>query len=164
MTDSLALTETLQRICLEKGLTVGTAESCTGGLLAGQITAVSGSSAYFSGGIVSYDSSVKESVLGVSPQSIETNGVVSEIVALEMADGARHLLNVDMAVSITGVAGPGGGTQEKPVGLVWIGISIAEDHRAYRYLWDSDREGNRKLAVKEALRLMIQWAENTSKG
>lgn len=104
-------------------LTVASAESCTGGLIAKLITDVAGSSEVFMGGVVSYSNDVKSNVLGVDKDVIAENGAVSEPVALAMADGARRVCGADIAVSTTGVAGPGGGTREKPVGTVWIGVS-----------------------------------------
>ena len=107
----------------EKGLTLGTAESLTAGLIAATVADVSGASAVLMGGVVSYDPRVKHEVLGVSQEVIDTVGVVSEACALQMASGARKLLRVDVALSATGVAGPTGGTAENPVGTVWLGVS-----------------------------------------
>ena len=111
----------------EKGLTLGTAESLTAGLIAATVADVSGASAVLMGGVVSYDPRVKHEVLSVSQEVIDTVGVVSEACALQMADGARKLLKVDVALSATGVAGPTGGTPENPVGTVWLGVSTAKE-------------------------------------
>ncbi|MCG6167655.1 nicotinamide-nucleotide amidohydrolase family protein [Leptospira sanjuanensis] len=113
----------LPKILLEKKLTVGTAESCTGGLMAKTLTDRAGSSAYFFGGIVSYDNSVKAGVLGVRQETLDAFGAVSRETALEMAEGALKRLNTDLTVSITGIAGPGGGTPQKKVGLVYFGVA-----------------------------------------
>ena len=113
----------------ELGRTCGTAESCTGGGIGSAITAVPGSSAVFMGGVISYDNSVKQGVLGVSPGTLAAVGAVSPETAEQMAVGARRLLKVDYAVSVTGIAGPGGGSAEKPVGLVWFGVATPQAQR-----------------------------------
>lgn len=153
------LTKELGCILIQKRLTLATAESCTGGLLAGRVTDVPGSSAYFLGGMVSYSNEAKETLLGVRHETLLTHGAVSEKVAKEMARGARERLGADVGISVTGIAGPTGGTSEKPVGLVWIGLSDVTGEYARRYLWEQDREGNRKLSVEAALRWLVEWAE-----
>lgn len=117
------LSETLVATSLKTGTTVATAESCTGGLIGAAITATPGSSTVFHGGIIAYHNSVKISHLAVEETALDAHGAVSEIVARQMAQGCRERLNVDIAVSVTGVAGPGGGSVEKPVGTVWIGLA-----------------------------------------
>ena len=139
----------------EKGMTLGTAESLTAGLIAATVADVSGASAVLMGGVVSYDPRVKHEVLGVSQEVIDGVGVVSEACALQMADGARKLLKVDVALSATGVAGPTGGTAENPVGTVWLGVSTAEGTVARRFHFDGDRQSVRRQTVKTALRLAL---------
>ena len=139
----------------EKGMTLGTAESLTAGLIAATVADVSGASAVLMGGVVSYDPRVKHEVLGVSQEVIDTVGVVSEACALQMADGARKLLKVDVALSATGVAGPTGGTAENPVGTVWLGVSTAEGTIARRFQFDGDRQSVRRQTVETALRLVL---------
>lgn len=139
----------------EKGMTLGTAESLTAGLIAATVADVSGASAVLMGGVVSYDPRVKHEVLGVSQKVIDTVGVVSEACALQMADGARKLLKVDVALSATGVAGPTGGTAENPVGTVWLGVSTAEGTIARRFQFDGDRQSVRRQTVETALRLAL---------
>ena len=139
----------------EKGLTLGTAESLTAGLIAATVADVSGASAVLMGGVVSYDPRVKHEVLGVSQEVIDTVGVVSEACALQMADGARKLLKVDVALSATGVAGPTGGTAENPVGTVWLGVSTAEGTIARRFQFDGDRQSVRRQTAETALRLAL---------
>lgn len=139
----------------EKGMTLGTAESLTAGLIAAMVADVSGASAVLMGGVVSYDPRVKHEVLGVSQEVIDTVGVVSEACALQMADGARKLLKVDVALSATGVAGPTGGTAENPVGTVWLGVSTAEGTIARRFQFDGDRQSVRRQTVETALRLAL---------
>ena len=136
-------------------MTLGTAESLTAGLIAATVADVSGASAVLMGGVVSYDPRVKHEVLGVSQEVIDTVGVVSEACALQMADGARKLLKVDVALSATGVAGPTGGTAENPVGTVWLGVSTAEGTIARRFQFDGDRQNVRRQTVETALRLAL---------
>ena len=138
-------------------LTVCTAESCTGGLIAKLITDVSGASAVFNGGVVSYSNEMKISVLGVGAETISTLGAVSEETALQMADGARRVCAADISVSATGIAGPAGGTPEKPVGTVYIGISSEKCSYA-RHLTlppDSGRDAIRYAVAAEALQMII---------
>lgn len=139
----------------EKGLTLGTAESLTAGLIAATVADVSGASAVLMGGVVSYDPRVKHEVLGVSQEVIDTVGVVSEACALQMASGARNLLRVDVALSATGVAGPTGGTAENPVGTVWLGVSTDKGTVARRFQFDGDRQSVRRQTVETALRLAL---------
>jgi PncC family amidohydrolase len=155
----MGLEEKLAQVFKQKGLSISTAESCTGGLLAGRITDTAGSSAYLLGGVVSYSNEAKIALLGVDTTTLEAHGAVSEPVAEEMARGARQRLGSDVGISITGVAGPGGGSADKPVGLTWIGISDVRSDRAQRFLWDSDRAVNRALSVDAALQMLIDWAE-----
>jgi nicotinamide-nucleotide amidase len=111
------------------------------------------------GGVVSYADAAKVALLSVRQQTIREFGAVSEEVAREMADGIRLRLAVDVGVSITGIAGPGGGTAEKPLGLTYIGLSDGERTRAHRYVWPGDRRANREESVEEALRLLLSWAK-----
>jgi PncC family amidohydrolase len=136
--------------------TVGTAESCTGGLIAHLLTEVAGSSAYVLGGIVAYANSVKEQVLGVPASLLIQHGAVSEPVAVAMADGARRVLRVDYAVAVTGIAGPGGGTPEKPVGLVYMAVATPRGTFPAMFRWDSkDRSANKARSAQAALRLLL---------
>lgn len=155
-----ALEEQLGQVFTRKGLTLATAESCTGGLLASRIVNVSGSSSYFVGGVVSYANLAKEILLGVEHSTLENHGAVSEQVAKQMANSVRKRLGVDVAISVTGIAGPTGGTPDKPVGLVWIGLSDTQGDRAVHFLWGSDRTGNRELSVEAALKMLVEWAES----
>ena len=153
--------EVLVGECLTQvGLTLALAESCTGGLIAHRVTNVPGSSNYLLGGVVSYANQAKEDLLGVTHDALLAHGAVSEEVALEMARGVRQRLGADIGLSVTGVAGPGGGTEEKPVGLVWIGLSTPQGDRAERFLWEHDREGNKAASADAALRMVIEYARS----
>lgn len=145
---------------LENNLSLVTAESCTGGLIGNLITDIPGSSAYFAGGIIAYSNEVKEKILGVSNSDLLSFGAVSEPVAIQMAQGARRLLDADLAVSVTGIAGPGGGSLEKPVGLTWIGLSSADHSAAYRYVWSGDRVSNKRSSAEEALKVVLRYINN----
>ena len=136
------------------GKTCATAESCTGGLVGGAITSVSGSSEVFLGGIISYANEVKMNVLGVPREVLDSVGAVSSECAAAMAEGARRLTGADVAVSTTGIAGPGGGSAEKPVGLVWFGLATAEGTRTEKAIFRGDREGVRANAVTHALGML----------
>lgn len=138
-----------------RGWTLGTAESCTGGLIGDVITDRPGSSAYFMGGILSYSNDVKMRALGVRAETLATDGAVSEQCALEMARGVRAALGVDVGVSATGVAGPDGGSADKPVGLVYVGLSAPGGERVSRNVWPHDRVGNKQATADEALRLLM---------
>ncbi len=141
----------------ESGKTVGTAESCTGGLIASRLTDISGSSRYVLGGVIVYSNTMKQKLLGVKGGTLMQYGAVSEQTASEMALGARDLLGVDFALSVTGIAGPGGGTDEKPVGLTYIGIAGANDLlEVRRFVWDQDRIRNKFLSVDAALQLLLE--------
>ena len=162
MTDDqlVALAERLQDICVLRGITVGTAESCTGGLVAHVLTEVPGSSGYFAGGIVSYSNAIKERDLGVAADVIARHGAVSAQTARAMATGARLRLGVDVAVSVTGIAGPGGGTDEKPIGLTYIGVADRDGVDVRRYAWTGDRTANKRSSAAAALTLMIERLED----
>ena len=136
------------------GLSLGTAESCTGGLVGGRITEVPGSSDAFTGGVVCYSDRLKTELLGVSPALIAEHGAVSEAVARAMAEGARSRLRVDLAVSVTGIAGPSGGTPEKPVGTVWFAVAAREETEAKRVIFHGSRREIRERAAQTALFLL----------
>lgn len=157
------LAERLQRVCVARGVSVAVAESCTGGRIASAITLVPGSSAYFLGGIVSYANSAKEALLDVPRPVLDQHGAVSAQVALAMAAGARQRFGADLAVSVTGVAGPDGGTDAKPVGLVYVGVADASGSDVRRYLWTLDRAGNIEASAAAALQLMLDRAGDAAR-
>lgn len=138
----IAVEKLLGERLFEKGLTIGTAESCTGGNIAHLITSIPGSSHYFKGSVVSYANEEKVNILHVSQDSLTQYGAVSEAVAVEMAKGAQRVLNVDCSISTTGVAGPDGGTDEKPVGIVWICTTYKDTHVVRKYQLGKYREAN----------------------
>src|SRR5260221_5231839 len=138
-------------------LTLAVAESCTGGLIGHRITNVPGSSAYFLGGIVSYSYDAKERLLGVSHATLYDFGAVSEQTARELARGARRALGADVAVSVTGIAGPGGAMPGKPVGLTWIALSARDADEAHEYIWSGDREANKAQSAEAALSLLAGY-------
>lgn len=141
--------------CRGAGLTIATAESCTGGLVAHLLTEVPGSSAYVRGGIVAYANDVKRDSLGVPPEVLDAHGAVSAQVALAMADGVRQRLGVDVAVSVTGVAGPGGGSDEKPVGLTYVAVSDQAGSDVQRHHWEGDRPANKRASAAAALAFVL---------
>ena len=150
----MTVAEKLVELLKAQGLTCATAESCTGGGVGSAITAVPGSSAVFLGGVISYANDVKRDVLGVSDHNLQTVGAVSSEVAAQMAEGARRLLKSDLAISLTGIAGPDGGSDEKPVGLVWFGLSTASGTRTEKKLFRGDRNRVREQAVIHALGML----------
>ena len=139
-----------------KSWTVGTAESCTGGLVMHRLTNIPGSSDYVLGGVIAYSNQVKQSLLRVKQGTLMAHGAVSEQTAQEMAQGARQLLKTDFAVSITGIAGPGGGSDEKPVGLTYIGLAGPDDLLVVqRHIWDGDRLAVKDASAEAALQLLL---------
>ncbi len=152
--------EEIARALLERKWWIATAESCTGGLLAHTLTNIPGSSAYFKGGVVSYSNEVKMKVLGVKRETLEQYGAVSEQTAREMAEGVKNLMEVDVAVATTGIAGPGGGTPEKPVGLVYIGLATPEGVEVKRFLFNGDRLYNKEQFCNAALNMVLEYLGN----
>lgn len=141
----------------QRGWTLAVAESCTGGLLGHRITNVSGSSAYFEGGVLSYSNEAKELILGVPRETLVQHGAVSGETALAMARGARRLFGTDIAVAITGIAGPAGGTPDKPVGLVYTALAAAAAELLEEHLWSGDRAANKQQSAEAALELLLKY-------
>ena len=158
---AIPIEEYVGNILTEKKMTVACAESCTGGLVTGRLTAVAGSSAYVMGGVVSYTNEVKASVLGVSRKALAEYGAVSDIVAQQMADGIRNLIKTDFGISVTGIAGPGGGSMEKPVGLVYIAVSGPKGVRVVKNNFSGNREEVRESSVKKAVELLTAYVEES---
>ena len=143
----------------ERELKLVLAESCTGGLVGSRITDVPGSSEYFLGGVVAYAYEAKVALLGVSWDTLNTKGAVSRETVLEMARGIRSRMKADIAVSVSGIAGPGGGTPEKPVGTTWIGLAADDGEWAKGYRFSADREGNKAFAADAALNLLLDYLQ-----
>ena len=151
------LSREIQQYLYESGKTVGTAESCTGGRVAEAMIAVPGASAYFKGGIVCYSNEIKERLLSVDKQLLEEKSAVCEEVAQAMVKGAIKALNVDFAVATTGVAGPGGGTAENPVGTIWIACGSADEVVTVKLTEDFGRDINLAIATSKALQLFLDF-------
>ena len=147
--------EKLVKVLAEKKMTCATAESCTGGGVGYTITGVSGASSVFWGGVISYDNSVKRDMLDVPEEVLATKGAVSPECAAAMAEGARRLLKTDLAVALTGIAGPGGGSAEKPVGLVWFGVASPSVTITEKKIFPGDREAVRTAVIEHALNLLL---------
>lgn len=155
--DLLGLSRWVGTALNQGGFTVCTAESCTGGLILSALTDVAGSSAYVEGGMVAYSNEAKMKMLGVREQTLIEYGAVSAATAGEMACGVRRLFDTDYALSVTGIAGPGGETGEKPLGLTYIGLAGREGLISVeRRIWDGDRIANKMLSVDAALQLLLR--------
>jgi len=145
------------RVKTGKSLTIGTAESATGGRIADRITNVPGSSDYFKGSVVAYSNEVKIALLGVKKATIENYSAVSEQAALEMAQGGRKLLDVDICVADTGIAGPSGATPEKPLGLFYLGLAARDGSLSQKHAFPGNREKNKRDAAEAALNMLKQY-------
>lgn len=141
----------LAEFCTRKRLTLCTAESCTGGMISGEITSLPGVSGFFLGGVVSYSNAIKENVIGVSGETLKKHGAVSAETAIEMASGVRALFKAGVSVSVTGIAGPDGGTKRKPVGTVFIAVSRESITTAWLHNFKGTRSEIRRATVKAAL-------------
>lgn len=148
----------LGAVLVERGFTVATAESCTGGLVAHLLTEIPGSSRYVRGGIVAYADDVKRTELGIPGEVLAAHGAVSAQVALAMAEGVRRRLGTDLGVGVTGVAGPDGGSEAKPVGLVYVAVAGAGPAEVRRCLWSGDRSENKRLSAEAALEMLLARA------
>jgi PncC family amidohydrolase len=144
----------IQKKMVERGWKLALAESCTGGQLAAEIARRPGASSYFEGGVVAYSYDAKEQTLGVLPDTLKKYGAVSEQVAVQMANGVRRVLKSDWALSVTGIAGPDGGTPDKPVGTVWFALVGPGVEEAYKKLFDGGREDVQRASVLFALEVL----------
>ena len=152
--------EILLHNCLEKKLTITTAESCTGGMIASSIVSVSGSSAIFKSSVVTYSNEMKSKILNIPLTLINKNGAVSKVIAYTMAYNVLDLMNSDISIAVTGIAGPGGGSKNKPVGLVYIGIGTKQNIVTKRYLFKGNRLKIRQKTTLESLKLSNKIIEN----
>lgn len=147
---------------LRRGWSVALAESCTGGLVAKRLTDVPGSSRYLKGGVVTYADEAKVDLLGVPPGSIREHGAVSEVVAREMAAGAAQVLGADVALAVTGIAGPEGAVPGKPVGTVWFALTLPSERTSVRAHFEGDRAAVREAAAEYGLNLLLREVSGTS--
>jgi nicotinamide-nucleotide amidase len=162
-TGEQTLEEVLGKLLVERKKTIAVAESCTGGLIGARITNVSGSSQYFERGVITYSNRAKNELLKIPAEVIEKHGAVSEAVAVLMAEGVRKLAGTDLGLSATGIAGPAGGTQQKPVGLVYIGFAHENDSFAERFIFGQDRRTNRQRAAQAALNMVRLFLLNSQR-
>lgn len=144
------------RALLGNKMTLAVAESCTGGMLGSAITAIPGASRFFLGGVIAYDNRIKRKVLGVRGITLERHGAVSRQTVLEMAAGVKRLFKADCSIAVSGIAGPGGGTDKKPTGLVYIAVIVKTAGKAFEYRFKGPRDRVRKEAVSEALSLLFR--------
>lgn len=154
--NNVSLEETVGNILMDSGLSIATAESCTGGAVAAAITSVPGSSGYFHGSIIAYQNKIKSEVLKVNIDTLQNHGAVSEKTVIEMAEGVKRVLDTDIGLSCSGIAGPGGGTAEKPVGTVWIAVSDQQGTISKKLSLTGDRKINISLTVLAVLNLLRQ--------
>jgi len=147
----------LGKLLRSSGQKLATAESCTGGLIGHRITNLPGSSDYYLGGVVAYAYEAKVTLLGGSWDTLHAHGAVSRETVLEMSQGVRRVLSADLAVSVSGIAGPGGGLPGKPVGTTWIGLSTEEGDWARVFCFPGDREQNKLFSAEEALKLVLDY-------
>jgi len=152
-----ALEITAGELLRRRGLRLAVAESCTGGLIGHRITNIPGSSTYYMGSVTAYAYEAKVRLLGVRWGTLEKYGAVSKETVLEMSRGVRKALAADIGIAVSGIAGPGGGTPEKPVGLTWIGLSAADVDEAWRFIWDGDRLQVKEHSAEQALQLLVDY-------
>ena len=151
-------------ILRDRSLKLALAESCTGGLVGSRITDIPGSSEYFLGGVVAYAYKSKVDLLGVSWDTLNSTGAVSRETVIEMARGALKLMDADIAVSVSGIAGPGGGTAEKPVGTTWIGLAAKDGEWAWVFQFSGDRVQNKVYAAEAALQMLLDYLQGRGVG
>jgi PncC family amidohydrolase len=158
--DAKGYAERMGELLRQRRLSLGIAESCTGGLVSDLVTDVPGSSDYFVGGIVAYSNRSKQQLLGVQAGTLDAHGAVSGPCAAEMAAGARQVLQADLAVSVTGIAGPSGGTAGKPVGLTFLHLSAPDAELGQSMVWQGDRRANKESSALAALQLVVAYLQD----
>jgi PncC family amidohydrolase len=156
---SIPLEQTIGTLLRARGLKLATAESCTGGLVADYITNVPGSSDYFLGGVIAYAYEAKVALLHVSWDTLRQNGAVSRETVIEMARGVRTSLGADLGISVSGIAGPGGGLVDNPVGTTWIGFSAPDGDWTRKFIWSGDRRSNKQSSAQAALQLVLDYLD-----
>jgi nicotinamide-nucleotide amidase len=156
----MLLEERVGQMLLSRHYTLAVAESCTGGLVGHRLTNIAGSSAYYLGGVVAYAYDAKERLLDVNHNTLYDFGAVSEQTAREMARGVRRALGADVGVSVTGIAGPGGGLPGKPVGLTWVALSARDVELAEQYIWTGDRASNKAQSAEAVLKMVLAHLES----
>jgi PncC family amidohydrolase len=154
-----ALEFLVAKLLRKRGLRLAVAESCTGGLVGHRLTNVAGSSTFYMGSVTAYAYEAKVRLLGVRWRSLEKYGAVSEEVVLEMALGVRRTFASDIGLSVSGIAGPGGGTLEKPIGYTWIGLNTPIYQEARQFTWDQDRLGNKTLSAEATLQILADYLQ-----
>ena len=147
------------KLLRKRGLRLAVAESCTGGLVGHRLTNVAGSSTFYMGSVTAYAYEAKVRLLGVRWRSLEKYGAVSEEVVLEMALGVRRTFASDIGLSVSGIAGPGGGTPDKPIGYTWIGLNTPSYQEARQFTWDQDRLGNKTLSAEATLQILLDYLQ-----
>jgi PncC family amidohydrolase len=157
--EALARAELVLAAARRRGTTLATAESCTGGLVGHLLTEVPGSSDAFRGGVIAYADDVKSARLGVPDATLAAHGAVSAQTAVAMAEGARRVLGAELAVAVTGIAGPAGGSDEKPVGLTYVAVADGAGHAVQRFQWAGDRHANKLASAMAALDLLLARLE-----
>ncbi|MBN1666545.1 MAG: CinA family protein [Anaerolineales bacterium] len=157
MNSSIPLEAQVGALLRARGWRLAVAESCTGGLIGHRLTNIAGSSTYYMGSIIAYAYEAKVRLLGVKWETLEQHGAVSEPVVLQMARGVRRALIADVGLSVSGIAGPGGGTPEKPVGLTCFGLSIPDYEQAWHFTWDGDRIANKEQSAQQGLQLLVDF-------
>lgn len=156
MTSKIDTEKRIQELLIQQGWTLATAESCTGGLIGHLLTTVPGSSAYYLGGVISYSNEIKTRILQVPKEVLDRDGAVSEKTVLSMVRGVSSLFQSDCALAVSGIAGPEGGSKEKPVGLVYIGVKILQEIRSVRYEFSGTREEIKHQSALGALELLLE--------
>lgn len=152
-----SLEVSIGNVLRQRGLKLAVAESCTGGLIGHRITNIAGSSDYYLGSVTAYAYEAKERLLGVKHETLAKYGAVSEETVMEMADGIRKVLNADLGISVSGIAGPGGGMPNKPVGLVYVGMSTPDGTLAFKHFWNGNRIENKEYSAEAALQHLMDY-------
>lgn len=158
----VALAARIKTAMVEHGWTLASAESCTGGLIGHLLTEVTGSSEYYVGGLISYSNALKQAELGVTAETLAHHGAVSAQTCVAMAEGARRRYAARIGVAVTGIAGPGGGSPDKPVGLTYVAIADEDGHDVRRFQWTGDRHDNKRASARAALELILERLEQPS--